>query len=140
MQVQVLPREISRGARNAATLSCRPEAIEATIHERVESVRRWRRAMAMGLSSWEVAAAVGVSMATLYRGGAATRSRARSGRSRCDSGSGREPRRAPSRPSDASTRPGAGGGSAICCVIRSEATVAPSRSRTRPSAASWPTW
>lgn len=49
MQAQVLPREIGRGARYAATWSCRSEAIEATINERVEPVRRWRRAMAMGL-------------------------------------------------------------------------------------------
>ncbi len=67
MQVRVLPREISRGARTAATMSRRSEAVEATINERVELVRRWRRAMAMGLSSQEAAAAVGVSRATLYR-------------------------------------------------------------------------
>ena len=45
MQVRGLPREISRGARTAATLGRRPEAVEATINERVELVRRWRRAM-----------------------------------------------------------------------------------------------
>ncbi|MXZ38882.1 MAG: hypothetical protein F4Z19_11640 [Holophagales bacterium] len=67
MQVRVLPREISRGARTAATLPSRSEAVEATINERVELVRRWRRAMAMGLSSQEAATAVGVSRATLYR-------------------------------------------------------------------------
>ncbi|MYA07976.1 MAG: transposase [Holophagales bacterium] len=67
MQVRDLPREISRGARTAAALSSRPEAVEAAINERVKLVRRWRRAMAMGLSSREAAAAVGVSRATLYR-------------------------------------------------------------------------
>ncbi len=67
MQVQVLPREISRGARTAATLNGRSSAVEATINERVELVRRWGRAMAMGLSSQEAAVAVGVSRATLYR-------------------------------------------------------------------------
>ena len=63
MQVRALPREISRGARTAATLASRSEAGEATINERVELVRRWRRAMAMGLSSQEAATAVGVSRA-----------------------------------------------------------------------------
>ena len=67
MQVRVLPREISRGARTAATFGSRSEAIEVIVNERVELVRRWRRAMAMGLSSQEAATAVGVSRATLYR-------------------------------------------------------------------------
>ena len=67
MQVRGLPREISRGARATATVGRRSEAVEATINERVEVVRRWRRAMAKGLSSQEAAAAVGVSRATLYR-------------------------------------------------------------------------
>ncbi len=67
MQVRHLPPEISRGARTAANLGHRSEAVEATINERVKLVRRWRRAMAMGLSSQEAAAAVGVSRATLYR-------------------------------------------------------------------------
>ena len=67
MQVRGLPREISRGAGTAATFGHRSAATEATINERVELVRRWRRAMAMGLSSQEAAVAVGVSRATLYR-------------------------------------------------------------------------
>ena len=67
MQVRVLPREISRGARTAATLSSRSKAVEATLNERVELVRRWRRAMSAGLTAREAADAVGVSRATLYR-------------------------------------------------------------------------
>ena len=67
MQVQVLPREISRGARAAATLSVRSEVVEATINERVALVRRWRRAMLAGLTAQEAADAVGVPRATLYR-------------------------------------------------------------------------
>ena len=67
MQVRHLPREVSRGARTAAELDRRSEALEAAINKRVELVRRWRRAMALGLSSREAASAVGVSRATLYR-------------------------------------------------------------------------
>ena len=67
MQVQVLPREISRGARAAATLSSRSQTVETTINERVKLVRRWRRAMSAGLTAQEAADAVGVPRATLYR-------------------------------------------------------------------------
>jgi len=67
MQVRHLPPEVSRGARAAANLGRRSEAVEATINERVKLVRRWRRAMSAGLTAEEAAAAVGVSRATLYR-------------------------------------------------------------------------
>ena len=58
MQVRHLPREVSRGARTAAELGRRSEAVEAAINKRVELVRRWRRAMALGLSSLEVPGAL----------------------------------------------------------------------------------
>ena len=67
MQVRHLPCEVSRGARAAANLGRRSEAVEATINERVKLVRRWRRAMSAGLTAREAADAVGVSRATLYR-------------------------------------------------------------------------
>src|SRR5690606_7973434 len=66
MQVFGLPRHVIRAGALASRVAAKSLSDEAAI--RLDTVRRWRRARAAGLSADEAAAAVGVSRATLYRG------------------------------------------------------------------------
>ena len=65
MQVFGLPRHVIRAGALASRVAAKSLSDEAAI--RLDTVRRWRRARAAGLSADEAAAAVGVSRATLYR-------------------------------------------------------------------------
>lgn len=65
MQVRGLPRQIIRAARVASKIAAEPRDSEAAI--RRDALRRWRQAIAEGLTAASAARAVGVGRATLYR-------------------------------------------------------------------------
>ena len=64
MQVFGLPGHVIRNAKAASRLLTQPDAAAAA---RFDTVRRWRRAMADGLTSAQAAGAVSVPRSTLYR-------------------------------------------------------------------------
>ena len=65
MQVFGLPRQLIRTGSLASRIAAKSSSNEAAI--RRELVRRWRQAMARGLTAEEAAQAVGASRASLYR-------------------------------------------------------------------------
>lgn len=75
MQVRALPRELIRAGVVASRLLDQPPGEE--VARREDAVRRWRQAMADGLTGEAAASAVGVSRATLYRWEGCPRPRSR---------------------------------------------------------------
>jgi transposase InsO family protein len=65
MQVRGLPRHVIRSAALASRLAAKSPSHEAVRRDAL--VKRWRQAMAKGLSAEDAAAAVGVPRTTLYR-------------------------------------------------------------------------